>query len=153
MHKVFFLLFSSFFLILGGCDQSERPSKRFAISFTESFMKPTDKGRNTAVFGIFNNQDNCNLDLIKARIDGCTLTELHTHIHDNDGIMRMRKVNTFALPEGKKTALKRGGDHIMCMNATNDFKQGKMATLSLTFQNSKKERNTITVLVPIRDAA
>ena len=84
--------------------------------------------------------------LIAASTDAAKRVELHTHIEDGEGVMRMVEVEDgFAVPAGGEAVLKRGGLHIMMMGLTRPLVQGESITLVLTFENA----GDITVAVPI----
>ena len=75
--------------------------------------------------------------LIDATSDLAKKVELHTHIEDAAGVMKMVHVaEGFAIPEGGEHGLVRGADHVMFMGLNEVPKQGDMVTLTLTFEKA-----------------
>ena len=63
--------------------------------------------------------------------------ELHTHIEDGDGIMRMVEIEDgFEVPAGETILLQRGGMHVMFLGLTGEMVQGEMVDLTLTFEKA-----------------
>lgn len=63
--------------------------------------------------------------------------ELHTHLEDANGVMKMMHVEEgFELPAGGTIELKRGGHHVMFMGITDAFEQGDMVPVTLTFEKA-----------------
>lgn len=84
--------------------------------------------------------------LIEARSDASVKVELHTHIQDANGVMRMVEVEDgIPVPAGGMAMLKRGGDHVMFMGLTAPFEQGKEIAVTLVFENAGE----IEVMIPV----
>ena len=72
--------------------------------------------------------------------------ELHTHMEDANGVMRMMEVEDgFPVPAGGKHMLKRGGDHVMFMGLTGPMEQGATFPLTLTFEKAGEMTFDVTV--------
>lgn len=75
--------------------------------------------------------------LIGAASDAAMRVELHTHVADDGGVMRMREIEGgIALPAGASHALERGGDHVMFMGLTRPLLDGETVTVTLTFETA-----------------
>lgn len=72
--------------------------------------------------------------------------ETHGHSMKN-GMMRMRKVNGFALPAGATLVLQPGGDHLMLMGLKKPLVKGQSFKLRLEFQRAKP----VEIAVEIRE--
>ncbi len=84
--------------------------------------------------------------LIAARSDAAQRVELHTHIEDDAGVMRMIEVEEgFAIPAGGEYSLARGGDHIMLMGLTAPFEQGDEIAVTLIFADDDEMEITIPI--------
>jgi periplasmic copper chaperone A len=70
--------------------------------------------------------------------------EIHTHIEE-DGVMKMRKVEKIAVAAGEKHALAPGGDHIMLFDLKAPLKLGVPVPLTFTFEKSGAVNVTATV--------
>jgi len=87
--------------------------------------------------------------LVAAATDAAQRVELHTHIEDAEGVMRMVEVKDgFAVPAGGTTMLQRGGLHVMMMGLTRPFEQDGTIDLTLTFEKAGE----MTLTVPIDNA-
>ena len=75
--------------------------------------------------------------LVAARSDVAAKVELHTHIQDANGVMRMVEVEDgIAVPAGGKAMLQRGGDHVMFMGLTAPCEDGKTIHVTLVFEKA-----------------
>jgi copper(I)-binding protein len=87
--------------------------------------------------------------LVAATTDAAQRVELHTHIEDAEGVMRMVEVEDgFEVPAGGTTQLQRGGLHVMMMGLTRPFEQDGTIDLTLTFEKA----GDMTLTVPIDNA-
>lgn len=63
--------------------------------------------------------------------------ELHTHVEDANGVMRMMEVEDgFPVPAHGSHVLARGGDHVMFLGLTAPMEQGATFPLTLTFEKA-----------------
>lgn len=75
--------------------------------------------------------------LVAASSDAAERTELHTHVQDAQGVMRMVEVpEGFVIPAGGERALTRGGDHLMFLGLTRPLAPGDTVTVTLVFEAS-----------------
>lgn len=75
--------------------------------------------------------------LIGVRSDIAAKIEIHTHIEDANGVMRMVEVKDgIALGAGGMHALKRGGDHVMFMGLSQELIQGDTVSVTLIFESA-----------------
>ena len=70
--------------------------------------------------------------------------ELHTH-RQEEGMMKMEKVDAVEIPEGGHAMFKPHGDHVMLIGLKQLLKEGETFTLELRFENG----GTINVDVPV----
>ncbi len=84
--------------------------------------------------------------LIAARSDISKRVELHTHIEDDAGVMRMVEVEEgFPIAAGETHMLKRGGDHVMFMGLHGNMEHGTTVTVTLVFEKAGE----MTVEIPV----
>ncbi|MCB1362964.1 MAG: copper chaperone PCu(A)C [Rhodobacteraceae bacterium] len=84
--------------------------------------------------------------LVSVSSDVAERVELHTHVEDENGVMKMVHVTDgFAIPAGGMHALARGGDHVMFLGLKRPLEQGDIVNLDLTFEKA----GTISVEVPV----
>lgn len=99
-----------------------------------------------AAFMEIMNQTDMDDRLIEARSDVAQRVELHTHLEDDNGVMRMVEVEEgFAIPAGGSHALARGGDHVMFLGLNAPFVHGEEIEVTLVFEQAGE----MTVTIPI----
>ncbi len=93
--------------------------------------------RSGAVFMVLENTGDTADRLVAAATDAAARVELHTHIENAEGVMRMVEVKDgFEVPAGGRHALRRGGDHVMLMGLAAPLEQGETLPLTLTFEQA-----------------
>lgn len=77
--------------------------------------------------------------------------EIHEMRHQ-DGVMKMRRIESLDLPAGQAVKLAPGGFHIMLMDIGQQLQAGQEVSLDLVVEEAGKRR-TIPVKAPVRAAA
>ena len=99
-----------------------------------------------AAFMMIENTGDAADHLISATSEIAKRTELHTHIENDEGIMKMVHVEEgFMVPAGGTIHLKRGGKHVMFMGLLEAMEHGGEVTFTLIFRDAGE----ITVTVPV----
>ncbi len=99
-----------------------------------------------AAFMVLTNTSDADDRLIGATSDAAQRVEIHTHLEDANGVMRMVEVEDgIALAAGTSHMLARGGDHIMFMGLTQPFVDGETVTVTLEFETAGE----MTVDIPV----
>ena len=99
-----------------------------------------------AAFMVLHNHGSTDCRVTSARSDIAQRTELHTHIADSNGVMRMVEVEDgFLIPAGGEVLLQRGGDHVMFMGLTRPMEQGTPIELTLVFEDGSESTLTVPV--------
>ncbi len=84
--------------------------------------------------------------LIGARSDLAQRVELHTHLQDANGVMKMIHVEEgFPIAAGEAHMLQRGGEHVMFLGLNSVPTEGETINLTLTFEKA----GDVTVEVPV----
>ncbi|HHH39337.1 MAG TPA: copper chaperone PCu(A)C [Sedimenticola sp.] len=99
---------------------------------------------NSAAFLTLSNKSGTDHRLVDAASPAAKVVELHTHINDN-GMMKMRRVNGIDVPAGKVTKLQPGGYHVMLIGLTRDLKPGEAVELTLLFNDGSEIRTAAPV--------
>lgn len=90
-----------------------------------------------AAFMMIHNHSETNDRLVGVSSDVAKLVQLHTHVEDENGVMKMMHVEDgFDLPAGGIVELKRGGNHVMFMGLSDPFEQGATVPVTLIFENA-----------------
>lgn len=106
----------------------------------------TSLSKSGAIFMVIHNETGTDDRVIAARAPVAERVELHTHLQDANGVMRMVEVEDgFAVAAGGHHMLKRGGDHVMLMGLTEPLTDGKTFPLTLVFETAGE----VTVEVPV----
>ena len=78
--------------------------------------------------------------------DAAAKVELHTHIADGDGVMRMVHVEEgFPIAAGETIFLERGGKHVMFMGLNAPMENGAEIEVTFTFETA----SPLTVTIPV----
>lgn len=96
-----------------------------------------------------------NLTLTGLRSPIAKDSALHEMAMDDGGVMRMRAVESLALPSGQTVSLRpgMGGHHVMLMGLTRPLKEGDKVELTLLLQAADGKRLKQKVLVPVKKEA
>ncbi|SLN42937.1 copper chaperone PCu(A)C [Pseudooctadecabacter jejudonensis] len=90
-----------------------------------------------AAFMVIHNHGEVDDRIVSVTSDAAARVELHTHIEDADGVMRMVHVEEgMALPAGGEIIMKRGAEHVMFMGLTDPFEQDEIVTITFQFENA-----------------
>jgi periplasmic copper chaperone A len=108
------------------------------------FVRPAlQQQRNSALFMQISNQGG-DAELVGASTEAAKIVELHTHVNDN-GVMRMRKVDKIDIPAGQSVMLQPGGFHIMFIGLNHDLNIGDSVNVTLEFSDGSKKSVTVPV--------
>jgi len=83
--------------------------------------------------------------VINASSPVSKVVELHSHVHEN-GMMKMRRVDSIEIPAHGKTVLKPGGLHIMLIGLHKPLKLDQKVSITLEFKNGSRQ----TIEAPVR---
>ena len=103
--------------------------------------------KNGVVYLTIYNHGNYSENLLGASASVAKKVQLHTHKSEN-GILRMRHLNSISIPPKSFLHLKPGGHHIMLIGLIKKLKNGNSFPLQLRFEKA----GTILVNVNIRHA-
>ncbi len=89
--------------------------------------------------------------LIGVESPSAPTAEIHEMRHQ-DGVMKMRRIESLALPAGQPVKLAPGGFHIMLLDIGQPLQPGQQVSLTLLVEEAG-ERRSIPVKAPVRAAA
>ncbi len=123
------------------------PAWAGSITIEDAYARSSSPTAKTgaAFFTIVNEGDQVDR-LIDVKSDVAKKVELHTHIHGDNGVMQMRRVEGgFEVPAHDHHNLMRGGDHVMFMGLNHPLKDGDKVTVTLVFEKAGE----VTVDIPV----
>ncbi len=82
--------------------------------------------------------------IVTAFSSGASATELHTHTNE-DGVMKMRRVDSFPIPEKSSLSLNPDGYHLMIIGLNHEIKEGEPFPITLQFENGETAEVIFTV--------
>ncbi len=108
------------------------------IVITDPYARVSRPGAPTgAAFMIIENTADTADRLVSASSDVAKRVELHTHIDQGDGVMKMTEIEGgVEIGPGATYAMKRGGDHVMFMGLNVPLEQGGEVQVTLTFEQA-----------------
>jgi copper(I)-binding protein len=118
------------------------------VSVEQPYARATAPGQaNSAAFMRLVNNGAATA-LVAADSSAAEVVELHTHINDN-GVMRMRKIELIELPAGKTTVLQPGGLHVMLIGLKQPLQEGGQIDLNLEYADGSQQQ----IDVPVKRVA
>lgn len=92
------------------------------------------------------------LTLLGAQSPAAGIIEIH-QMKLEGGVMKMRAVDTLALPAGQRVEFKPAGYHFMLMDLKAPFQAGTRIPLTLQFRDAKGAARTLALSVPVQNQA
>jgi copper(I)-binding protein len=117
------------------------------IVISDAYARTSRPGAPTgAAFMLITNTAETDDRLVAASSEIAKRVELHTHIDQGDGVMKMTEIEGgIPIAAGATHVMQRGGDHVMFMGLTDTLEQGAEVTVTLTFENA----GDVVVTVPV----
>ena len=132
--KLFLSLLTLLFAIFSVACTTDKVDQQFGIVISDAKLRPPLPGRSMAA-GYFEINNNGKTDRLIAVSSPLTdKVEIHTHLNE-DGIMKMRRVEGIDLPPGE-TIFEIGGHHIMFFGVSMPS-DAKDVALTLNFEKSE----------------
>lgn len=86
---------------------------------------------NTAAYMKLRNLTDADLQIVGAETPVARVAELHDHVQDAAGVMRMREVESITIPAGGEVELKPGGLHVMLIDLVEPLQEEQRVPLTL----------------------
>jgi copper(I)-binding protein len=86
---------------------------------------------NTAAYVTLRNLTDTDLHIVAAESPAARVTELHDHVQDAAGVMRMREVEAIVIPAHGEVELKPGGLHVMLIDLVEPLQEGQRVPIAL----------------------
>ena len=100
--------------------------------------------KNSAAFFTITNNTNKNIKLIAVKSDIAEQVQIHNNLNE-DGMMKMRQVESIILKANSSTSLQPGGYHIMFLGLKNDLTEEDNVDITLYFDNGDQIKMTAPV--------
>lgn len=121
------------------------------VEVTNAWVRPTVEGQlGTGAFMTLRAREPMRVVGATSAVAG--VVEIHEMALQNN-VMRMRAIESLALPAGQAVELKPGGYHVMLMDLNRALKRGEKVTVELQLETANKRRVTQSVLVEVRSSA
>ncbi|HCU06736.1 MAG TPA: hypothetical protein DIC42_04040 [Holosporales bacterium] len=124
----------------GGCGANNNVIIIGSITISEPYFISNKGAENAAAYLTIKNTGIADDKLLSASFFGSMIpkVELHTHVIDDKGVARMRKIDAMIIDAQSDKILKPGADHIMLMNVTDKLPDTQSINLTLTFEKAGK---------------
>ena len=118
------------------------------VTVNNAWSRATAPGQSSAGvwFSITSKQD-AKLVAVFSSLAGTT--QLHT-MSQEQGMMKMRAVESIALPAGKTVELAPGGNHVMLLDLKQPLKAGDSVPLKLTIELADKSKKTVEIKAEVK---
>lgn len=143
------LVLGWFFLHLGSAAQAQAPSAPVAIDGAWARAVMQGQGASGAYMTFTAREP---LTFTGAATPAAGIVEIHQMKLEGE-VMRMRAVDTLALPAGQPVELKPGGYHLMLMDLKAPFRPGTSIPLTLQFRDARGKERSLRLSVPVAHAA
>ena len=108
------------------------------VLVTDAWVRESIPGTSSsALFATLTNEGKKDRKLVRVEVQGADKTELHTS-QQVDGMMRMRRLESIALPAGQSQSLAPGGDHVMLFRLAEPLRAGAKLNATFYFDNDEK---------------
>jgi copper(I)-binding protein len=108
------------------------------IQVVDAYARAVPPGQpNSALFMTLTNSGSTDRALVEASSLVANKVELHNHIDDN-GVMRMRRVEKIDIPAGGSAELKPGGYHVMLIGLHQQLTPEQEVTVQLSFDDGSQ---------------
>jgi copper(I)-binding protein len=121
------------------------------VDVTNAWVRPTVEGQmGTGAFMTLRAKEPMRVVGATSAVAG--VVEIHEMALQNN-VMRMRAIESLALPAGQAVELKPGGYHVMLMDLKRALKRGETVTVELQLETADKRRVTQPIQVEVRSSA
>lgn len=121
------------------------------VTVSEAWVRGTvAQQKATGAFMTLNAAQDSRLVAASSPVAG--MVEVHEMSMSND-VMRMRQMDSLALPAGKPVKLMPGGYHLMLMQLQRPLADGDKVPLTLEIEDAKHVRSKVTVEAVVRPLA
>jgi copper(I)-binding protein len=107
------------------------------ITVSEAWVKPTIPGtENGAGYFIIRNEGTAAVTLVGVKTEASRAAEVHQHVMNEEGMMRMRRVPELTISAGEQVVFQPGSYHVMFFGVKNPFRVGESVAFQLEFTDA-----------------
>ncbi len=111
-----------------------------SVTVHDPYIRAVPPGlTNSASYMVLENNGSENTALVGGESSAAKVIEVHNHINDN-GVMRMRRVDKIDVPAGGKAALEPGGYHVMFIGLTDNLVPNSSIDVTLKFADGSEKQ-------------
>ncbi len=138
------LCFALFLAMLGNVQAAP------AVVVSQNWVRATAPGQEVgAAYMTLTSQHD--VELIKAESPSAGSVEIHSMTMDN-GVMKMRMLDTLKLPAGKPVDLAPGGFHLMLFDLKQPLQAGAKVEFTLHFKDAHGKTSELKISSPVKAA-
>ena len=120
------------------------------INVSDAWARATTPGQSVgAAYMTLESQSDTTL--VKVESPAADSVEMHS-MTMNNGIMKMRMLDTLALSAGKPARLAPGGFHLMLFDLKKPLKAGDKVELTLHFKDKAGNTSTRAIVIPVKNS-
>ncbi len=113
------------------------------VSVSDVWSRATAPGQDSAVVGLrITSQKEARMVALSS--PAAAEAQMHSMTHEN-GMMKMRQLDSLTLPAKQEVVLGAGGDHLMLVNLKKPLKAGDVVPLTLTVQFADKSTEKVEI--------
>lgn len=118
------------------------------VAVSDAWTRATVPGQSGAVLhlSIVSRKD---AQLLAVSSPAAGAAEMHSMTHDK-GVMKMRPLESLALPAGKTVELGSDGNHVMLLDLKQPLKAGDSVPFSLDVQFANKRKETVKAVAVVK---
>jgi periplasmic copper chaperone A len=140
IKRVFLFLVTS--LAITACEQN------YSVAISDNWVRSNAPGQSVgaAYMTLLSAQD---LTMVKAEADVAGSVEIHS-MKMEDGVMKMRMLETLPLKAGQQEKLVPGGFHLMLFDLKKPLTAGENVTFTLHFKDAAGNESKQSIVSPIK---
>jgi copper(I)-binding protein len=113
------------------------------VAVSDAWSRATAPGQDSAVVGLrITSQKDARMVALSS--PAAAAAQMHSMTHEN-GMMKMRQLDSLALPAKQEVVLGAGGDHLMLIDLKKPLKAGDIVPLTVTVQFADKSTEKVAV--------
>ncbi len=118
------------------------------VAMSDAWSRATAPGQDSAAVGLHITSQK-DARIIAVSSPAAASAEIHSMTHEN-GMMKMRQLESLPLPSKQEVVLGAGGDHLMLLGLKKPLVAGDTVPLTLTLQFADKSTEQVTLKATVQ---